>query len=154
MKTHAAIPGYTMGTSAVARSPVSLAEFELMQKSALFGPDDVRYLRMSYDVLEPHVDAILDVWYGFVGANPHLLEAFSGAMASRSAAIWTRSAAASANGYWTPQKPSTTSHGSTINTKSGCGITGQKRIRPTTSRLRPSFHSAICLRSSFRSPLR
>jgi hypothetical protein len=77
MKTRATIPGYTYGTPAVTRSPVSLAEFELMQKSALFGPDDVRYLRMSYDVLEPHVDAILDVWYGFVGANAHLLKAFS-----------------------------------------------------------------------------
>jgi hypothetical protein len=79
MKTHAAIQGYTMGAPAVARSPVSLADFALMQKSARFGPDDVRYLRMSYDVLEPHVDAILDVWYGFVGANPHLLKAFTGA---------------------------------------------------------------------------
>ncbi len=59
------------------QSPITPAAFELMQQSALFGPEDVKYLRMSHDVLEPHVDAILDVWYGFVGAHPHLLQSFS-----------------------------------------------------------------------------
>ncbi|HEY8477399.1 MAG TPA: protoglobin domain-containing protein, partial [Chloroflexota bacterium] len=34
-------------------------------------------LRMSYDVLKDQVDDILDVWYGFVGANPHLLYYFT-----------------------------------------------------------------------------
>jgi Protoglobin len=29
-------------------------------------------------VLAPQVEAILDVWYGFVGANPHLLAAVTG----------------------------------------------------------------------------
>ena len=66
-----------MNHTTISRSPVSLDEFELMQKSALFGQDDVRYLRMSHDVLRPHVEDILDVWYGFVGANPHLLASFS-----------------------------------------------------------------------------
>jgi hypothetical protein len=36
-------PGYTYGTSAVTKSPVSLADFGLMQKSALFGEEDVKY---------------------------------------------------------------------------------------------------------------
>ena len=35
-------------------------------------------LRHSADILAPQVEAILDVWYGFVGANPHLLAAFTG----------------------------------------------------------------------------
>lgn len=70
------IPGYTMGTAVVARSPVALADFELMQKSVLFGEDDVRALRRSHAILETEVEAILDVWYGFVGANPHLLASF------------------------------------------------------------------------------
>lgn len=64
-------------TRAPARSPISLADFELMKKSVLFGDDDVHWLRVSRDILEDQVDAILDVWYGFVGANPHLLAAFS-----------------------------------------------------------------------------
>ena len=70
------IPGYTLGSAAP--SPVTLAEFETMQKTALFGDDDVRALRLSLDVLKDQVEAILDVWYGFVGSQPHLLASFSG----------------------------------------------------------------------------
>ena len=58
-------------------SPVTLADFEAMKKSALFGEDDVKALRLSHDVLADQVEAILDVWYGFVGANPHLLASFT-----------------------------------------------------------------------------
>ncbi|WP_433929040.1 protoglobin domain-containing protein [Sorangium cellulosum] len=71
------IPGYTHGTSAVATSPVTLADFERMKASALFGEDDVKHLRMSHDVVKDHVEAILDVWYGFVGSQPHLLASFT-----------------------------------------------------------------------------
>ncbi len=71
------IPGYTFGTNDVARSPVSVADFELMKKSVLFGDDDVKWLRASHAVLEGEVEAILDVWYGFVGATPHLLKSFT-----------------------------------------------------------------------------
>jgi hypothetical protein len=72
------IPGYTYGTDAVARSPVSLGDLELLQATLLMGEDDMAALRRSGDVLAPQVEAILDVWYGFVGANPHLLAAFTG----------------------------------------------------------------------------
>jgi hypothetical protein len=72
------IPAYTSGSAAVARSPISLGEFTLMQKSALFGEEDVKYLRLSYEVVKDQVEAILDVWYGFVAANPHLLRSFTG----------------------------------------------------------------------------
>ena len=72
------IRGYTYGTPEVARSPITLQEFELMKATVTFGEEDVRYLRMSYDVLADQVEAILDVWYGFVGSNPHLLAAFAG----------------------------------------------------------------------------
>lgn len=72
------IPGYTFGTSSVTRSPVTLADFEQMKQSVLFGEEDVRYLRLSHDVVADQVEAILDVWYGFVGQTPHLLASFSG----------------------------------------------------------------------------
>ncbi len=72
------IPGYTHGTDAVARSPVTLADFELMKKTVLFSDEDVKYLRLSHDVVKNQVEAILDVWYGFVGSNPHLLASFTG----------------------------------------------------------------------------
>jgi hypothetical protein len=72
------IPGYTYGTDAVPRSPVSLDELQLLQATLLLGEEDRAALRRSGDVLAPRVEAILDVWYGFVGANPHLLAAFAG----------------------------------------------------------------------------
>ena len=71
------IPGYTASTDAVARSPLSLAEFELMKASALFGDDDIKQLRLSHEVVKDQVEQILDVWYGFVGSQPHLLASFS-----------------------------------------------------------------------------
>jgi hypothetical protein len=42
MKVTMNIPGYTYGTDAAPRSPVTLAEFELMKKSVLFGDEDVK----------------------------------------------------------------------------------------------------------------
>ncbi|NOT43645.1 MAG: protogloblin ApPgb [Acidobacteria bacterium] len=70
------IPGYTFGTAAVTRSPITLAEFERMKHSVAFSDDDVRWLRTSRTILEPQVEAVLDVWYGFVGSQPHLVAAF------------------------------------------------------------------------------
>jgi len=78
MKESTNIPGYTYGTDAVSRSPLTLADFEQMKKSVLFGDEDVKYLRLSHEVLKDQVEAILDVWYGFVGSNPHLLASFTG----------------------------------------------------------------------------
>lgn len=52
-------------------------ELALLKKSILFTDQDVRYLRMSKPVLKPHADDLLDVWYGFVGSNDHLLRYFS-----------------------------------------------------------------------------
>ena len=78
MRETTSIPGYTYGTALVSRSPVTHAEFELMRRSALFDDEDVKYLRLSHDVVKDQVEAILDVWYGFVGSTPHLLAAFTG----------------------------------------------------------------------------
>jgi hypothetical protein len=57
---------------------VTLADFERMKASALFGDDDVAALRSSAPIVAPQVEAILDFWYGFVGSQPHLLASFSG----------------------------------------------------------------------------
>lgn len=71
------IPGYTYGTAAVPKSPVSIADLELLKKTLLFGDEDVRALRQAGEVVRDQIDAILDVWYGFVGSNPHLAVYFS-----------------------------------------------------------------------------
>ena len=61
----------------IATAPVSFAELDLLKKTVMLGDEDIRYLRMSREVLQDQVEAVLDVWYGFVAANPHLLEAFT-----------------------------------------------------------------------------
>lgn len=66
------------GARTVASSPLTLEELGLLEETLLLGEDDLAALRRSRAVLEPHVEEILDVWYGFVGANPHLLASFSG----------------------------------------------------------------------------
>lgn len=71
------IPGYTLGQPEVGRAPITLEELELIKKSLLFTEEDERYLRMSRAVLEPHVEELVGVWYGFVGSNAHLLASFS-----------------------------------------------------------------------------
>jgi hypothetical protein len=72
---NASIPGYTFGK--VPASPVTLADLELLKATVLFGSADVAALTMAADVLRDQTDDVLDVWYGCVGANPHLLAYFS-----------------------------------------------------------------------------
>lgn len=42
-------------------------------------PEDVRYLRLAGEALQDQIEDVLDVWYGFVAAHPHLVHYFSGA---------------------------------------------------------------------------
>jgi hypothetical protein len=70
-------PGYTLGRPEVARSPVSLADFERIKNSVLFTAADLEALHLSEAVVADQVEAILDVWYGFVASQPQLLSSFS-----------------------------------------------------------------------------
>lgn len=71
------IPGYRYGDPKLAKSPVTLQDLELLKKTVLFTAEDEKYLRMAGKTLVPQTEAILDVWYGFVGANPHLIQYFA-----------------------------------------------------------------------------
>lgn len=71
------IPGYRYDDPTLAAAPLSAADLAEMKEACLFGPDDVAALRRSLALLEPRVEAILDVWYGFVGSKPFLLRHFS-----------------------------------------------------------------------------
>jgi hypothetical protein len=73
------IPGYTFGHSTVPAAPITLDELELVRRTLLLGDDDVAALRESEAILADQTDAILDVWYGFVGSHPHLLASFADA---------------------------------------------------------------------------
>ncbi len=77
-QTTNAIPGYTYGSPQLAKSPLSLADFELLKKTVLFSAEDEKYLKMAGVVLADQIDAVLDLWYGFVGGNDHLLHFFTG----------------------------------------------------------------------------
>lgn len=68
--------GYTYGTSKVSKSPFSLDDLKLLQQSLLFGEDDVKYLKMSHDILKDQTNDILNVWYGFVASTPQLVYFF------------------------------------------------------------------------------
>jgi hypothetical protein len=66
------IPGYTYGTPAVASSPITLAELELLKRTVQLEAEDERYLRMAGEVLADQVDALLDCWRGVTASEPHL----------------------------------------------------------------------------------
>jgi hypothetical protein len=74
--TAVSIPGYRLGDPALPRSPIATDEFATLKASLLFGDDDVAALRKVHDVVKDQVEAILDVWYGFVGSTAHLLAYF------------------------------------------------------------------------------
>ena len=71
------IPGYRLGDPALPKSPITTHDLADLKESLLFGEDDVAALRKARGVVEDQVEAILDVWYGFVASKPHLLVYFS-----------------------------------------------------------------------------
>jgi hypothetical protein len=75
--TTPAIPGYTYGQADTARSPLTLDELRQLEQAVLWTPEDEQSLRQAGDVLADQVEAILDLWYGFVAAHPHLVRYFT-----------------------------------------------------------------------------
>ncbi len=73
----ASIPGYRLGDPKLPRSPLTATDLATLKASLLFGDADVAALKKAHDVVKDQVEAILDVWYGFVGQTPHLLAYFS-----------------------------------------------------------------------------
>ena len=72
------IPGYDFGAADSARSPVSLDDLDLLRKTVLFTDEDRDALREAGAVLAGQVEEVLDVWYGFVAVNSHLVASFAG----------------------------------------------------------------------------
>ncbi|MEM4297294.1 MAG: protoglobin domain-containing protein, partial [Nitrososphaerota archaeon] len=70
------IPGYSYGDPKVPRAPITDEELELLKKTVMMTDEDVKYLRMAGEVLRDQVENILDLWYGWVGSNPHLVHYF------------------------------------------------------------------------------
>jgi len=72
------IHGYTYEQD-LAVSPVTPDELDLLKQTLLWTADDETALRLAGRVLEGQVEQVLDVWYGYVGANAHLVKSFNGA---------------------------------------------------------------------------
>lgn len=66
------IAGYDYGTKEVGISPVSMTELELLKQTITLDSDDLRYLRMAGQVLEPQTDSIVNAWSGVISSTPHL----------------------------------------------------------------------------------
>jgi len=67
------IPGYTYGTSEVARSAVSPQELDLLKISAGFTPEDERYLQLAGTVLQGQTAQIVQHWRnGIIASTPNL----------------------------------------------------------------------------------
>ncbi|MGZ8559596.1 MAG: protoglobin domain-containing protein [Chitinophagaceae bacterium] len=49
-----------------------MQEPDLLKQTVLFTGENEKYLQMAGDVLKDQTDAVLDLWYGFVGSHPHL----------------------------------------------------------------------------------
>jgi hypothetical protein len=71
--------GYLYNDPALPASPVTLEDLKLLQQCLLWTDADRDALRAAGSVLVNQTEAILDLWYGFVASNPHLVAAFSGA---------------------------------------------------------------------------
>lgn len=78
MTNPSAIPGYRYGDPALPAAAITAEEFGRLKAALLFGEADVAALRQAGAILVPQTDAILDVWYGFVGSNDFLLSYFVG----------------------------------------------------------------------------
>jgi len=76
MSSVKSIPGYDYGKPSIPRAPISDEEFELLKKTVMMTPEDEAYLRKAGEVLSDQVDEILNLWYGWVCSNPHLVYYF------------------------------------------------------------------------------
>jgi hypothetical protein len=72
-----AIPGYRLGDPALPPAPYTERDLAQLKQALLFDEEDVAALRRAGEILAPQVEALLDVWYGFVGNHDFLLRYFS-----------------------------------------------------------------------------
>jgi hypothetical protein len=74
--TTATIPGYRMGDPTLVPA-TSQEELARIQEALLMTEEDLAALREAKAIVEPRVEELLDVWYGFVGSHEVLLRYFA-----------------------------------------------------------------------------
>ena len=75
----ATLPGYTYGSEGLGTSPVSGQDVDLLETTLLWDAEDDKHLKLAGEVLADQVDDVLELWYGYVGSNEHLVAYFAGA---------------------------------------------------------------------------
>lgn len=73
----ATIPGYRMGDPTLPGPATSQEDLAKIEAALLMTEEDLTALREAREILAPQVDALLDVWYGFVGSHDFLLGYFA-----------------------------------------------------------------------------
>lgn len=144
------IHGYTFGQ--VASGAVSADELGRLCDSVLFGDDDRAALRRAGELLDDQIDALLDVWYGFVGSQPHLLKQFSTPAGAPIGDYLDKVGAASGSGSATPVPPTMATTGWRTSTRSVVGTPAPRRTPQTGPTPRHTCRCATSSRSSCRSP--
>lgn len=71
------IKGYDYGKATLEQSPVTMQDLALLKKTLLWSDEDDRLLNMAGEVLKDQTNDVLDLWYGYVGGNEHLLHYFT-----------------------------------------------------------------------------
>jgi hypothetical protein len=71
-------PGYRAHDPTLPPSTLPPEQFSDLKAALLFTEEDVAALQRAGELLIPQSGALLDVWYGFVGAHPFLLHYFAG----------------------------------------------------------------------------
>ena len=71
------IKGYDYGKATLEKSPVTMQDLALLKNTLLWSDDDDRYLNMAGVVLKDQTNDVLDLWYGYVGGNEHLVHYFT-----------------------------------------------------------------------------
>jgi hypothetical protein len=69
--------GYAYGNPTLERSPISMEDLKLLKKTLLWSEEDDHNLKLLADTLIDQIDDILDLWYGYVGSNDHLVYYFT-----------------------------------------------------------------------------
>lgn len=75
--TTVAIPGYRFGDPSLPRAPYTEADLVMLKQVLLFSDEDIAALRRAGEILAPHVEELLDIWYSFVGSLDFLLRYFA-----------------------------------------------------------------------------
>ncbi len=79
---------------------------------------------MVVNVLADQVEAVLDVWYGFVASHPHLLYYFTDGQGQANNEYLAAVRKRFGNGSWIPATVLTIRSGSTTNRRSACAMSG------------------------------